>query len=413
VFTETKSRLGWRTGASRFAMKEQLQLLQSFDPAERAQAGQQLVELGLTRCAEPLLDHVANEFDNRVLAAVAGAVVQAPAEAKESRKAKELREWATAELERSALEEAFMGGEPDAVAFPPEPDFQSAGLEPVREPLPVRVPVGAVDAIEAAAEPAPIEHRFEVPEPEAPPIEYRAAEIEHHPTEQPAEPPAPEPIEYRFEVPEPEAPPIEYPAAEIDHNPTEQPAEPPASEPIEYRFEGPAPVAGYQVEAYEPEEPRYISWRPPADDLMSGSPFANGAAADNGNGHDPVAWAELASDLPAPTLDAELIEIDPEPEPAPALEAELVEVDPDPEPEATEYGFETSEPVHYRDESPSIADLPADVPADSCQEYRFEAPEPGDTEEVRFEAPEPGEPAPEPTNAEPRTLAERLRARDA
>lgn len=249
MFTETRSRLGWRTGASRFMMKEELELLQSFDPAERAQAGQQLVELGLTRCAELLLDHTANEFDNRVLAAVAGAVVQAPPEPKESRKAKELREWAAAELERSALEEAFMGREPDAVAFPPEPDFQSADLELVPEPLPVRVPVGAADVVEAAAVPAPVEYRFEVPEPEA--------------------------------------------------------------QPIEYQFEGPAPVAGYEVQAYEPETdepaaPPFISWRPPADDDISGG--TNGDAAGNGNGHDPEAWAELASHQPTPTLDAELIE---------------------------------------------------------------------------------------------------------
>ncbi|MBA2327769.1 MAG: hypothetical protein H0V95_14155 [Actinobacteria bacterium] len=261
MFTETKSRLGWRTGASRFTMKEQLELLQSFDPAERAQAGQQLVELGLTRCAELLLDHAANEFDNRVLAAVAGAVVQAPPKPKESRRAKELREWAAAELERSALEEAFMGSDPDAVAFPPEPDFQSAGLEPVPEPepLPVRVPVGPVDVVEAAAVPAPVEYRFEVPEPVAQPIEYRPAEIE-----------------YRL---------------------TEQPVEPSASEPIEYRFEGPAPVAGYEVEAYEPETyepaaPPFISWRPPADDDISGGTNGDAAGNGNGNGHDPGAGRE-------------------------------------------------------------------------------------------------------------------------
>jgi hypothetical protein len=171
VFTETKSRLGWRTGASRISMKQQLEALQSFDPTERARAGQQLVQLGLTRCAEPLLDHVANEFDNRVLAAFAAAVVEAPPEP-ESRKAQQLREWAAAELERSALEDAFMGGE-TALAFLPEPDLQSADLESEREPLPVRAPVAAPET-----EPESIEYRFEVPEPaaEAEPIEPEVAD---------------------------------------------------------------------------------------------------------------------------------------------------------------------------------------------------------------------------------------------
>ncbi|MGQ0803400.1 MAG: hypothetical protein ACT4PI_06010 [Actinomycetota bacterium] len=382
MFTETKSRLGWRTGASRFTMKEQLESLQSFDPPERAQAGQQLVELGLSRSAELLLDHVANEFDNRVLAAIAAAVVQAPPEATESRTAQELREGAAEELERSALEEAFMGGEPEPVAFapapdfqfPPEPDFEAVGLEAAPQPLPVRVPVAAGAAVEPTGEPAPIEYRFEVPEPEVAPIEYRPADpIEHRPLEQPVEQPAPEPIEYRFDAPAPVA---------------EYEVEPPA--PVdEYQVEPPAPVAEYEPDA---EVPQYISWRPPAEDDISTEPSTNG--------HD--AWME-----PTPALEAEVVE------------AEEIEADPEPEPAASEYGFETSEPVEYQYESPATAELPADVPEDSCQEYRFEAPdapgtpEPaGDAEVFRFEGPLPSERPAEPTNGEPRTLAERLKARD-
>jgi hypothetical protein len=410
VFTETKSRIGWRTGASRFTMKQQLESLQSFDPAERARAGQQLVELGLNRCAEALLDHVANEFDNRVLGVFAAAVVEAPPEPKESRKAQQLREWAAAELERSALEEAFMGGETDPVAFPPEPDFHSAGLEDEREPLPVRVPVAAVAGPETALE--PIEYRFEVPEPaaEAEPIEYR-------PTEYEAPQPAPEPVGYRFEVPEPaaEAEPIEY-------RPTEYEAPQPAPEPVEYRFEGPAPVAEYPVEApvaafaepayepaatYEPEpthepaatyepEPAYdvppfISWRPPAD----------GGDAGNGNGNGAPSEVEPAAA-------------------APPFEAHVVEEHVDAASEPAEYRFDAPAPI---DPSPpeTVAAPAAAVEehrfeggADNVQEHRFEAPTAAVTQEFRLEAPEPNEPDTETsTNAAPRTLAERLRARDA
>ncbi|HUF83509.1 MAG TPA: hypothetical protein VMQ81_02845, partial [Acidimicrobiia bacterium] len=65
-----------------------------------------------------------------------------------------------------------------------------------------------------------------------------------------------------------------------------------------------------------------------------------------------------------------------------------------------------------------------DAGTDNGQEHAFEEPAPAgypehrfeasDTQEFRLEAPEPNEPDTETsTNAAPRTLAERLRARDA
>jgi hypothetical protein len=121
--------------------------------------------MGLARSAEPLLDHIANEFDDRVLAAIAGAVMEQPAEAKESKRATQLREWAAEALDQVALSDAFMNAEREPQPFefdyeavseplrfdrgPEQPfDFHEregapdAGLEetPPREPLPVRVP---------------------------------------------------------------------------------------------------------------------------------------------------------------------------------------------------------------------------------------------------------------------------------
>ena len=153
--------LGWRTGASRHAMKEQIDLLQSFEPADRVRAGQGLVAADLGRSADPLLDHVANEFDDRVLTAIARAVVATPAERKESRRVQELRAWAESELERLALEEAFLGREPEPVEFTVE---APVGADPVPAAPPVPGP---------AAPPVPVPAAAPVPAPAAPPESAR------------------------------------------------------------------------------------------------------------------------------------------------------------------------------------------------------------------------------------------------
>jgi len=404
-------------------MKEQLELLQSFDPAERAQAGQQLVSLGVNRCAEPLLDHVPNEFDNRVLAAIAAAVAQAPAEPKESRRAHELREWALAELERSKLEEAFMGGEPDAVAFPPPPDFGEFPAE--REALPVRVPVAAGGVGAAEAEVEPIEYRFEVPEPAPEPIEYRVEPSAPEPGGDEIAPGTPEPVEYE---PEP-APP----------------------EPIEYRFEAPAPVEEYHVEVPpEPAQglgaPPFISWRPPVDtDFVAPDPSGNGNGNGNGhahtngngNGHvhtngDGQAHTNGDGDDGDDGVDLDALGWPQSELVAPALEAQLVDAGGDAE--AVEYDFEPAEPTEYRFAAPAPLEVEAPAASDNdrddkdpddgeyrfepgpdhVQEYRFEDPAPtAETEELRLEPPAPNQTTPDSANGGPRTLAERLRARNA
>ena len=143
---------------TRPAMKELIQLLQSFEPADRARAGHELVTGGLSRSADPLLEHVANEFDDRVLTAIARAVVSVPPEAKESRRVQDLRAWADSELERLALEEAFLGREPEPVELqyhpPAAPELvapQPVAPEPVAAPAPV-----------AAPDPATLELRVEL-----------------------------------------------------------------------------------------------------------------------------------------------------------------------------------------------------------------------------------------------------------
>ena len=151
MFTETRSSLG------RVRLKEQLDLLQSFEAADRARAGRELVATDLARSAGPLLDHVTNEFDDRVLTAIARAVVDTPPAPKESRRVRQVREWADSELERLALEEAFLGHGPEPVdPAPLVSPVAPPGLAPAppRRAVPGTVPVpGPPTALRGTDEP--------------------------------------------------------------------------------------------------------------------------------------------------------------------------------------------------------------------------------------------------------------------
>jgi hypothetical protein len=85
--------------------------LESFDPGERARAGQELARTDLAGNAKTLLAHVENEFDDRVVSAIAHAVVASPPERRDPKRVAKLREWARSELERLELEDRFMGHE--------------------------------------------------------------------------------------------------------------------------------------------------------------------------------------------------------------------------------------------------------------------------------------------------------------
>jgi hypothetical protein len=257
VFSDARSRLSWRTGAGRFGMKQQLELLQSFDATERARAGADLVQVGLGRSAEPLLDHVANEFDDRVLAAIARAVVEQPAEPKESRRAAQLRRWAAEALDRLAREDAFMNAErePQRFGFEDETDAGDEGA---------RFDHGPEQSFRLLED---LVHRDRGPEPSGgpsyicwrPPVDDAAATNGHGPDAARIEPDV-EPIEaepqFRNE-PEPDAEPIE---AIIVDEPEPDPGRPQHQfEPVpevardrELRFESdPGPPA-----AFDAPEPR-------------------------------------------------------------------------------------------------------------------------------------------------------------
>jgi hypothetical protein len=102
------------------AMKAAKSGLESFDPAERARAGQEMVRADLGDNARPLLAHVENEFDDRVVAAIAHAVVASTRQRREPRRVAKLRAWAEQELQRLELEDQFLGRETESVDARPE-----------------------------------------------------------------------------------------------------------------------------------------------------------------------------------------------------------------------------------------------------------------------------------------------------
>lgn len=109
-------------------MRPQRNGLESFDPAVRARAGQDLVRADLADNAKPLLEHVENEFDDRVVAAIAHAVVASPGARREPKRVAKLRAWAEGELERLELEDRFMGREAEPIerrAAPGSPGYIS------------------------------------------------------------------------------------------------------------------------------------------------------------------------------------------------------------------------------------------------------------------------------------------------
>lgn len=120
--------------------------LRSPDPQERARAGILLVDEGLHRSARVLLAHVATEPDPRASHAIALAVARRQWEPVDSLRVRQLREWASQELERRGEQVAAfgpavtrlsdMGGPrlPDAKPTPATPD--PVASEPVASELP-------------------------------------------------------------------------------------------------------------------------------------------------------------------------------------------------------------------------------------------------------------------------------------
>ena len=131
----------WRQTARHSRKASLVRRFASPMPDRRAQAGTDLVDLGLSRAARPILAHVAEEDDPHVRQAIALAVARRQWEPGGSARVSELRAWARAELEHQGFE---------VVAFGPA----FTRLSDMGGPrLPEREPQGA-PASETAPEPA-------------------------------------------------------------------------------------------------------------------------------------------------------------------------------------------------------------------------------------------------------------------
>jgi hypothetical protein len=90
----------WRSLTLRRRRSRSARGLDAPDPQDRARAGIALVDQGLHRSARPVLGHVAGEQDDRVRYAIALAVARRQWEPVDTKAVRQVREWASQELEQ-------------------------------------------------------------------------------------------------------------------------------------------------------------------------------------------------------------------------------------------------------------------------------------------------------------------------
>jgi hypothetical protein len=134
--------------------------LEATDPQDRARAGIVLANEGLHRSARTLLGHIARETDPRVCHAIALAVARRQWEPVDTLRVRQLREWASQELERQGTSVRSFGPAVTRLSDmggPRPPDQAPAPGPPAAAPAPV------------AAEPAP-----DAPQPEERAVSWHA-----------------------------------------------------------------------------------------------------------------------------------------------------------------------------------------------------------------------------------------------
>jgi hypothetical protein len=140
--------LVWRLSARHLRKRSLVRRLASPTPESRVAAGTQLIELGLSRAAKPLLAYVGGEPDPDVRRDVALAIARRQWEPNGTAGVAELRQWARGELEHQGF---------DVVAFGPA----FTRLSDMGGPrLPERAPDAGYDAV-----PAPTDAGDEPPAP--------------------------------------------------------------------------------------------------------------------------------------------------------------------------------------------------------------------------------------------------------
>jgi hypothetical protein len=102
--------LVWRLSARHLRKRALVRRLASPMPERRVQAGAELIDLGLSRVAKPLLAYVSSEEDEYVRRDLALAIARRQWEPSGTARVGELRQWARAELEHQGF---------DVIAFGP------------------------------------------------------------------------------------------------------------------------------------------------------------------------------------------------------------------------------------------------------------------------------------------------------
>jgi hypothetical protein len=128
--------LAWRQAARHRRKMLLIRRLASPMPDRRARAGIELVDLGLSRVARPLLAHLVVEGDERVRRDIALAVARRQWEPSGSTPVSELRQWTRAELEHQGFDVIAFGpaftrlsdmGGPRLPERDPDAGFDAAG----------------------------------------------------------------------------------------------------------------------------------------------------------------------------------------------------------------------------------------------------------------------------------------------
>lgn len=122
----------WRYRSRHHDVRVLVRQLDDADPQERARGGILLVDLGLARAARPVLAHVTSEPDSRVRLAIALAVGRRQWEPSNTKRVRQVREWASLELEQQGqpvssfgpamTRLADMGGPRPKTPWQPPPD---------------------------------------------------------------------------------------------------------------------------------------------------------------------------------------------------------------------------------------------------------------------------------------------------
>jgi hypothetical protein len=146
----------WRSLVRRHELRALVRTLGGADSQTRARAGIDLVDLGLSRAARPLLRGEAAEPDSRVRLAIALAVGRRQWEPSNTARVRRVREWAALELELQGQPVTPLGPAVTRLSDmggPRLPEAEQAETPAAVSEVHTTTPEGTLPAVEPAPEP--------------------------------------------------------------------------------------------------------------------------------------------------------------------------------------------------------------------------------------------------------------------